>query len=408
MPHRRDSSKAPMASGGDPFGALPDAVVQQVLGFLPARDTVRTCVLAQRWRPLWRSVPRLRITNVEARGCTWTLDRFVNRVLLLREPGCPLDKCEFNLRGFPHLDRACVDQWVRHALMCHVRVLQVRLCAEERIELADWPLFSEHLVRLELEGVVLGGSFVDFSTCPVLEDLNITNCLIDTDKIFSQSLKHLSITSCELCWRSVPMHVSAPNLISLRLDDYVGVTPILESMSSLENASVKLGHNNEEYCDFCDKDSSGDCTCGMSLINYANGSRNGDVSVLLGGLSSAAHLELKASPGMVTFKRDLKYCPIFSKLKTLVLTDWCLVDLHTLVCFLQHTPILEKLILKLSKKPKTADEMEGNYLMEQSLTLRQLKSVELKCQIIDGRVDNILEILRSCSIDLKNIIVQEI
>ncbi|KAL6606641.1 hypothetical protein ACP70R_042294 [Stipagrostis hirtigluma subsp. patula] len=57
MPHWCGSSKAPMGSGGDPFGALPDAVVQHVLGFLPARDTGRMCMLARRWRPLWRSVP---------------------------------------------------------------------------------------------------------------------------------------------------------------------------------------------------------------------------------------------------------------------------------------------------------------------------------------------------------------
>jgi hypothetical protein len=35
------------------------------------------------------------------------------------------------------------------------------------------------------------------------------------------------------------------SLISLQLDDYVGVTLILESMPSLETASIKFGQNNE-------------------------------------------------------------------------------------------------------------------------------------------------------------------
>lgn len=52
----------------------------------------------------------------------------------------------------------------------------------------------------------------------------------------------------------------------------------------------------------------------------------------------------------VTFGRDLRCCPTFINLKTLVLKDGCLVaDLHMLFCFLQYTPILEKLVLQLCK-----------------------------------------------------------
>ncbi|KAL6868158.1 hypothetical protein ACP4OV_015003 [Aristida adscensionis] len=408
MPHRRDEGRAPAAHGGDAFGALPDAVVQHVLGFLPALDAVRTSVLARRWRALWRSVPRLRIVDDKLPGGVARLNWFVNRVLLLREPGCALVEFQFDLYRLSFLDRVYLDQWIRHALTCHVRVLQVRTYSSDPAELADWPLFSQHLVRLVLDGVALEGSFLDFSGCPVLEDLEITDCKINADKIFSQSLKHLNITTCELCWDFVPTHISAPNLISLQLDDYWGVTPILESMPSLETASLKLGHGNENYCDFCDKGVSGVSTSLMAAMYCAKICRNDNVSVLLGGLSSATHLELKASPVMVTFKRDLRCCPTFSQLKTLVLNDWCLVDLHTLPYFLQHTPILEKLVLELSKKLKSPVEIQGTDLMERPLTLRQLNIVEVKCQIIDERVHNILEILCSWSIDLKKINVPEI
>jgi hypothetical protein len=44
--------------------------------------------------------------------------------------------------------------------------------------------------------------------------------------------------------------------------------------------------------------------------------------------------------------RDLKWCPTFSKLKTLELGEWCLAaDLDALILFLRHSPILEKLTL---------------------------------------------------------------
>ncbi|CAN6362941.1 unnamed protein product [Urochloa humidicola] len=410
MPDRRLKNKALEECVGDPFCALPDAVVQHIIGFLPALDAVRTCVLARRWRPLWRSVPRLRIADVEAPlRYVWRLKRFVRQVLLLREPGATLDECEIDLRGFPQLGGTCVDLWIRHGSMCRVHVLQVRFYAEERLELADWPLFSQSLVRLELHGLALEESFLDFSSCPALEDLKINNCLLAADKILSGSLKHLKIIGCELCWQFVPTHISAQGLITLQLDDYVGVTPILESMPSLEKASIKLGQNNEGYCDFCDNGGSEECTCDMCVIHYnANGSRTG-VCFLLGGLSSATYLELKASSEMVIFKRDLRCCPAFINLKTLLLDDWCLVaDLHMLLCFLQRTPILEKLILQLCKEPKPAVEMEGGNLMEQSLTLRQLKIVEVKCPIVDERVQNLMKILRTSSSCLNQVIVQEI
>jgi hypothetical protein len=48
------------------------------------------------------------------------------------------------------------------------------------------------------------------------------------------------------------------------------------------------------------------------------------------------------------FRKDLKRCPTFSMLKTLLLNEWCVAaDFGALACFLQHTPVLEKLVLQL-------------------------------------------------------------
>ena len=49
------------------------------------------------------------------------------------------------------------------------------------------------------------------------------------------------------------------------------------------------------------------------------------------------------------FRRDLKHCPAFSKLKTLVLNEyWCNApDLDPLACILKNSPVLEKLYLEL-------------------------------------------------------------
>lgn len=45
---------------------------------------------------------------------------------------------------------------------------------------------------------------------------------------------------------------------------------------------------------------------------------------------------------------DLKRCPTFSKLKTLLLSDyWCVaLDLEAITCILKNSPLLEKLTLE--------------------------------------------------------------
>jgi hypothetical protein len=48
------------------------------------------------------------------------------------------------------------------------------------------------------------------------------------------------------------------------------------------------------------------------------------------------------------FRKDFKWCPMFSKLKTLLLNEWSMVAKFTgVIYFLQHSPVLEMLTLRL-------------------------------------------------------------
>ncbi len=51
-------------------------------------------------------------------------------------------------------------------------------------------------------------------------------------------------------------------------------------------------------------------------------------------------------------KRDLKWCPTFTKLKTLLLNEyWCVPDdFSALSCILQRAPVLGNLILQIYSK----------------------------------------------------------
>jgi hypothetical protein len=52
---------------GDRLSALPDCLIHHIMSFMKSRQVVQTCVLATRWRHLWRSVPSLDIDEEEFR-----------------------------------------------------------------------------------------------------------------------------------------------------------------------------------------------------------------------------------------------------------------------------------------------------------------------------------------------------
>ena len=92
MSRRGKAAKAWTAGCGDRLSNLPDDVLQHALGFLEAGEAVRTSVLSRRWRHLWRPVPRLRVTDVEAFRSVEKLSGFLDQLFLLRDAGSVLDE----------------------------------------------------------------------------------------------------------------------------------------------------------------------------------------------------------------------------------------------------------------------------------------------------------------------------
>ncbi|CAN6305631.1 unnamed protein product [Urochloa humidicola] len=131
-------------------------------------------------------------------------------------------------------------------------------------------------------------------------------------------------------------------------------------------------------------------------------------SVLLDGLSNSRNLELTAAPGVFLFRKDLIWCPEFSKLKTLLLNEWCITaNLGALICFLQHSPILEKLTLQFCEIPEELVGTRPSYDMtKQWVSLKQL-IVEVKCHEVDERVSKILELLCSFGISFNKIKIEQ-
>lgn len=160
-------------------------------------------------------------------------------------------------------------------------------------ELSGKPLVSRHLARLELSYVELKGRILDFTRCTALENLMMFTCDIGAKKISSPSLRHLRVDYCNFCKAGSRTRISAPNLISLKMEHLVGTSPVLESMPLLETAIVRLDCNHYYKNDYytCDNGVNGEC-CGLCEGCAGNDDHSGGC-LLLKGLSNAAHLELE-------------------------------------------------------------------------------------------------------------------
>ncbi|KAM3194133.1 hypothetical protein ACQJBY_070659 [Aegilops geniculata] len=227
--------------------------------------------------------------------------------------------------------------------------------------------------------------FLTSQAAQALEDLKMADCRLHLDKISSQSVKRLNIDSCYFfcdCRSSISM----PSLVWLLLDSCI--VPFLESMPSLETAFVKPAAYSR---DCCIRGAFKEC-CGICAECTGDGD-HGSRCVLLGGLSSAIHLELVAEPGMLIFGRDLRWCPTFSNLKTLLLNEWCVaIDFRALLCILEHSPVLEKLILRLAKRREFITVL-SHPLEKLPAISKHLNIVEIRCRDVDGRVCRILKLL---------------
>ncbi|KAK1602287.1 hypothetical protein QYE76_008136 [Lolium multiflorum] len=374
--------KAAASIAVDRISQLPDELLHHVLASLPVDEVVQTSVLARRWRHLWKRMPVLRLVHPRQFAGAVDYDRFVNHVIALRGDA-PLVNCEIE----SHLTRddyagepdepdpnPYFDSWIQYALSCKVQVLRVvgdHVGGETQLAL---PFISQHLVKLDVQHFFVDPDVLDFSSCPVLEDLKMQEAGFWVRKMSFPSLKHMCISECNFP-PDYRVCISAPCLVSLQLLDCQGKTPLLESMPLLETSSIDLSTGCEDKCGGC-----ADQTC-EGCRGYPVG---GYQSVLLNSLSNAVNLELRDQPKVYIYKRDLESYPTFGRLKTLLLDMWCrAIDLHALVRILQHSPALEKLTLQLRSDERFLCAARGerkHVKIEESFACVHLKEVSIECE----------------------------
>ncbi|KAM0833497.1 hypothetical protein ACQ4PT_064225 [Festuca glaucescens] len=147
-----ESMETAVDGGEDRIGALPDDLLKYLMSFLLSREAVRTCVLAKRWRTLWRSVPALRIDDPESFKGAHGLSTFVDELIRHRDP-MPLNVCDINSVvdndpncqfGPSHREFRRMEPWLQYAVSRQVQVLRVRFICW----VFNMTLTSSHLKRL--------------------------------------------------------------------------------------------------------------------------------------------------------------------------------------------------------------------------------------------------------------------
>ncbi|TVU14368.1 hypothetical protein EJB05_37831 [Eragrostis curvula] len=338
-------SRSPTVTG-DRLSSLPDTPLHTIMSFLPARQAVQTCVLSWRWRDLWCSMPCLNIDQREFDTAASPVRRedlerardrfkkFVDRLLTLHSADT-LDTLRFHATGY---EFKVVDQWLRRSIKGSPVVVEISLSNHAIFHgLPHYGSSYCRLKRLRLVSVALGASLTQqiCSDCPVLEDLELESCLLDSSEVASCTLKSLVIMDCAPYYDTNVVVVKAPALTSFHLSlTVVGLKwqgVLVNKMPSLVKASI------------CFRTGSGTDECSIQKKPCK----------LLCSLTNARELELSGSVTLSLLQKRSDDFPTFYNLRTLLFDGCDSSDTFQILgCFLNNAPMLEKLTLQFCKLPE--------------------------------------------------------
>ncbi|XP_078162260.1 F-box/LRR-repeat protein 13-like isoform X2 [Carex rostrata] len=336
----------------DWISRLPDDVLNHILSRLTAKEVVQTCILSKRWKNTWASVPVLnfQLGNFH-NDCDW-FGRFVDSVFQNRGQSC-LRKVIYKGQ-FEDTSHGPSMEWLDCAAFLMPRIIIVYILSNvdapliipdsvfsceslEKLALCVQSVPVMTIIRpksialpclqtLVLEHLSLDDDFAQklLLGCPSLEGLRLEYCDLFISDISSNVLKKLIV---RFCCQYQHMRICCPSLIILSIGSIKNSIRIisLEKLTSLVYAQIVLNGNEE-----------------MDVNDLPD-------AQLLSGLSNATSLTFfLRDPDLKEYwKKDITKCRTFKNLKSLEIKARHMINNFDLIaCFLEHSPLLQKLTLK--------------------------------------------------------------
>ncbi|KAF3336243.1 putative F-box/FBD/LRR-repeat protein [Carex littledalei] len=348
----------------DRISDMPDPLLTQILSLLTTEEAFRTCILSKRWTDLWTSTDTL---DFDFGSCNFGYERrnrflrFIQGVLN-RRGFSPLDK--FKLRWKSHLNRSdcgIVEECISHAVACMPRLIYIYIGTKPIIKLPDSLLNCGSVKEMSLlAGYSLFESQPKSINLPSLKKLEIGHTYINDDLIEMfllgcPVLEELALTCCPLMFEEINSNVLKKLTIERGCLETTSFT--LKNASSLVTADLDIS---------------------ISYYTYYEDELN-----LLGGLPNVTSLRLNASRNVLRLlNKDIPNCLILNNLKSLELGvletryDWDLV-----VCFLQHSPNLKKLVLNFGHRVTSLGKKhyrEKNSFPHEFLEIMEIRVLETR------------------------------
>ncbi|PIA31357.1 hypothetical protein AQUCO_05000026v1 [Aquilegia coerulea] len=266
----------------DRLSALPEPLLHNILSFLDMKEVVQTSFISKKWRYFWKSLPFLNfdysLWNASSKKKkqhpspyvqkVFTKQKclnFVDGVLLFRDNSSPIEK--IHITQSYACDSLRLSKWLLFVASRHVKEVQIDFDKSCKVVTLPDLLFTSHVEVLKLTGnhwisVQLPGlsspakklrslilvyvklpngnsnGELDFNY-PLLENLVLILCDL-------QHIKKLKVTTPQLknlvveCGYNGEINISAPKLLSVKLNAHQFKIHYVEKLSSLVSATIDI------------------------------------------------------------------------------------------------------------------------------------------------------------------------
>ncbi|KAM6570498.1 hypothetical protein CsatB_018483 [Cannabis sativa] len=247
----------------DRLSKLPDSLIIHILSFLSTKDAVSTCLVSDRWKLMWYSVPKLSFSDFDWPNNPKKLYSYVNNYLEHRKRGMNFIRdsaitsfrlhihyLEHRKRGMNLSKVSHLDKWL--AFIAEMNVKEIDLCVNRTVinnigfHYYSLPktlaVNSSHLTILNLTSVELDSSY-SFSF-PSLKTLSLTYVRLGdnvVEKILmgSSSLERLRLHFCYLS-SDPQLRIKIQHNLSLKFLDIILRKDLVEQIDLINLESLFL------------------------------------------------------------------------------------------------------------------------------------------------------------------------